>query len=525
MEQALEAKFKNVISKLDSKFSSHDFIKRFLAMFENEYRLWFNESTVHAIHAKIGKLLVDNQEVLGIERNGRTDSETFHGTIGNVQSWKNVQKNGAGGLATLIVFTFVLLGTFLPSSARIIYDYNSWTKQDTICATSFAEQTKGWEWLFIDSRTKKSVSYPVEAEYYVYDSHPQYKVVGIQDDYNLLVYDENGKLLRVAYSGPTEFGRLSHFDSNAEVLDHLLWEASRFKHLEEARQKLLSIEEFKEIQDEDEYRYSSQDRHHNYYEAFKDNGLYRYYIDRRPITISFVDGSTYQKEFLELDYYGGVKYKNDKLNAIVNKINENNDLFSAEITSGESEDDKMIKFKQKVFDPDSSYIIRSLYETRSGSWRDYAEEVKGDMVLDAYKSNQYNIQSESQLVRKFVEKKIANLYFSGMFTTQQWLAVCKKHNLQFAYTDGLANQKLTPQQAFQKGLKERNLEESQQAERFIEQIKKDLKENYNAPLFERVDDLAFRIIFTNTKTGEKKCFIERYNSEKAFEYSSTIERE
>ena len=114
MEQALEAKFKNVISNLDSKFSSHDFIKRFLAMYENEYRLWFNESTVHAIHAKIGKLLVDNQEVLGIERNGRTDSETFHGTIGNVQSWKNVQKNGAGGLATLIDFTFVLLGTFLP---------------------------------------------------------------------------------------------------------------------------------------------------------------------------------------------------------------------------------------------------------------------------------------------------------------------------------------------------------------------------------------------------------------------------
>ena len=74
MEQALEAKFKNVISKLDSKFSSHDFIKRFLAMYENEYRLWFNESTVHAIHAKIGKLLVDNQEVLGIERNGRTGS-------------------------------------------------------------------------------------------------------------------------------------------------------------------------------------------------------------------------------------------------------------------------------------------------------------------------------------------------------------------------------------------------------------------------------------------------------------------
>lgn len=523
MEQALEAKFKNVISKLDSKFSSHDFIKRFLAMYENEYRLWFNESTVQAIHAKIGKLLVDNQEVLGIERNGRTDSETFHGTIGNVQSWKKVQKYGAGGLATLIVFTFVLLGTFLPSSARTIYDDNGWTKEDTIYATSFAKQTKGWEWLFIDSRTKKSVFYPVKAEYYVYDSHPQYKVVEIEDDDNLLVYDENGKLLRVAYSGPTEFGRLSHFDSNAEVLDHLLWEASRFKHLEEARQKLLSIEEFKEIQDEDEYRYSSQDRHHNYYEAFKDNGLYRYYIDRRPITISFVDGSTYQKEFLELDYYGGVKYKNDKLNAIVNKINENNDLFSAEITSGEI--GEMIEFKQKVFDPDSSYIIRSLYEEPSLGWHNYAAAVNADMVLDAYKSNQYNIQSESQLLRKFVETEIACLYLSRGFTNQQFFAVCKKHNLQLAYTYGLENQKLTPQQTKQKSKKIANMEEPHQALRFIDQIQKDLTENYNAPLIERVDDLAFRIIFTNVKTGEKKCFIERYNSEKAFEYSSTIERE
>ena len=92
MEQVLQERFKNVISKLDDTFTSHDFIKKFLALYENEYRLWFEDSTIHAIHAKIGRFLADNQERLGIEKSGRTGSETFHGTVDNVQSWRKINQ-------------------------------------------------------------------------------------------------------------------------------------------------------------------------------------------------------------------------------------------------------------------------------------------------------------------------------------------------------------------------------------------------------------------------------------------------
>jgi len=88
MEQMLLEKFKQVIATLDEQFTSHDFIKNFLKLYENEYREWFNESSLPVVHSNIGKILVNNQEKLGIEKNGRVNSETFHGTLGNVQSWK-----------------------------------------------------------------------------------------------------------------------------------------------------------------------------------------------------------------------------------------------------------------------------------------------------------------------------------------------------------------------------------------------------------------------------------------------------
>lgn len=88
MEQELQSKFNEVISQLGNQFTSHDFIKKFLSMYENEYRQWFGEATIQAVHAKIGRLLVYNQQDLGIEKDERTNSETFHGTISEVQCWK-----------------------------------------------------------------------------------------------------------------------------------------------------------------------------------------------------------------------------------------------------------------------------------------------------------------------------------------------------------------------------------------------------------------------------------------------------
>jgi hypothetical protein len=59
--------------------------------------------------------------------------------------------------------------------------------------TDFLQQTKGWEWLFIEKGDIQKVSYLIETDYRVFESHPDYRVRG------RFVYDKNGNLKRVSY--------------------------------------------------------------------------------------------------------------------------------------------------------------------------------------------------------------------------------------------------------------------------------------------------------------------------------------
>ncbi len=77
MEQDLQNKFEDVIDALGEHFSSHDFIKVFLAKHEEDYRKWFSEMSLQETYAKIGRLLVEDRKSLCIEKNGRVESETF----------------------------------------------------------------------------------------------------------------------------------------------------------------------------------------------------------------------------------------------------------------------------------------------------------------------------------------------------------------------------------------------------------------------------------------------------------------
>jgi len=57
----------------------------------------------------------------------------------------------------------------------------------------FNQQTEGWDWLFTEKSENKKVSYPVETYYRIFENHPDYRVRG------RFVYDKSGKLIRVAY--------------------------------------------------------------------------------------------------------------------------------------------------------------------------------------------------------------------------------------------------------------------------------------------------------------------------------------
>ena len=52
MDQSLKEKFKNVIMTLGEQFTSHDFIKKFLAEYEDDYREWFANASLQSVNAK-----------------------------------------------------------------------------------------------------------------------------------------------------------------------------------------------------------------------------------------------------------------------------------------------------------------------------------------------------------------------------------------------------------------------------------------------------------------------------------------
>ena len=85
-------KCNEVIKKhfVNCEFDSHDFIKRFLATYEDEYRKFFSNLYVKGTHAQLAKFLSLNADELGIKKlDELSESENFHGEITLVHKWSS----------------------------------------------------------------------------------------------------------------------------------------------------------------------------------------------------------------------------------------------------------------------------------------------------------------------------------------------------------------------------------------------------------------------------------------------------
>lgn len=89
MDKGLLAKFQSVVNYFNKKnFSSHDFLKKFIDMYEDDYRDIFTKNTLQSTNAQIARMLSENAEALGISKSKRILSENFHGKRSVVQEWK-----------------------------------------------------------------------------------------------------------------------------------------------------------------------------------------------------------------------------------------------------------------------------------------------------------------------------------------------------------------------------------------------------------------------------------------------------
>lgn len=86
MDKELLAKFQSVVNSFNQKnFSSHDFLKKFIDMYEDDYREIFTKNTLQSTNAQIARMLCENAEALGISKSKRILSENFHGKRSVVQ--------------------------------------------------------------------------------------------------------------------------------------------------------------------------------------------------------------------------------------------------------------------------------------------------------------------------------------------------------------------------------------------------------------------------------------------------------
>lgn len=89
MDKGLLAKFQSVVNSFNQKnFSSHYFLKKFIDMYEDDYRDILQKNTLQSTNAQIARMLSENAEALGISKSERILSENFHGKRSLVQEWK-----------------------------------------------------------------------------------------------------------------------------------------------------------------------------------------------------------------------------------------------------------------------------------------------------------------------------------------------------------------------------------------------------------------------------------------------------
>lgn len=81
-----------VMDELNNGFDSHDFIEKYMILFERDYVNMLVEKIesnqiFRTVNASIGRFLADNQRELGIDKNGRQSSKNIIGNDTENQSW------------------------------------------------------------------------------------------------------------------------------------------------------------------------------------------------------------------------------------------------------------------------------------------------------------------------------------------------------------------------------------------------------------------------------------------------------
>lgn len=86
----------HILSLLPNEFDSHDFVEKYLTVFERDYVTMLignidNSEIFRVTNASIGRFLSDNHGILHIEKAPRTNSQNVRGNITDNQNWRKYE--------------------------------------------------------------------------------------------------------------------------------------------------------------------------------------------------------------------------------------------------------------------------------------------------------------------------------------------------------------------------------------------------------------------------------------------------
>lgn len=177
-------------------FSSHEFIQKFMALYEAEYKHMltaYDTEAVQKTNARLAHFLADHADELNLQKDDTCEkSLNMHGNESSVHWWR----------MCLLCLVF-----FLPVSSLWADD-----------GEDFNQQVKGWEWVYAEDAEKKEIKTPyLSVQYEYYASHPQYRIIGNN------VFDDNGNLMRrllqLRYESRLDYSPLQ--DQYDKILDDI----------------------------------------------------------------------------------------------------------------------------------------------------------------------------------------------------------------------------------------------------------------------------------------------------------------
>lgn len=416
--------------------------------------------------------------------------------------------------------------------------------------SDFRQQINGWEWIYQEPCKRERIEYPQAVNFYVYDSHPEYRIIekqrrGKYDDRNddvVCIYDKNGKLVRVACLLQEHTVNLETYDSYLQKRKTYLerqWQVLGVKTIHQAIEKTAQL-----LQPTKNYTF--QVRHASlcideFNSAFQ---------PEQQSDLVILKGNPYPKNFqLCIGYVYPLKKWKDKRKAEFEQLFQhapsNTSSFRLHYVFKEEEDAKRAPYEIWAVVNESCYdsIYRhgetpnNHYQLKQTDQQRFIDEAKEQlltmMMREDYYNNKYNInQRESQATLHAIEVKLGLRKPTEVSETDIFIKIlCEllrvNHHSgitrnqvaellreKYPYKDDMEIQEMIVE-AFQKAsalsllaLNEENRKKEkleEPARNYLSQLRSDHWGDNEITSIERTGNTGFKVTF-NTKTSKSKFY-------------------